>query len=189
VEAGHCEEQWCWDFGDFNDLDQPVVCVDWFQAHSYCEWAGGRLPTEAEWEYAARGLERLIFPWGDIFDGTRLNYCDANCDFDWALTDDTFDDGYTYTAPVGRFPAGASWCGALDMAGNVHEWVADWYASYSSERQVNPKGPTAGENRVWRGGSWNCPRTFTRSAFRDDSPPGTSNDIVGIRCAMKFRII
>lgn len=184
VEAGHCEEQWCWDFVGINAPDQPVVCVEWFQAHSYCEWAGGRLPTEAEWEYAARGPERLIFPWGDIFDGTRLNYCDANCDFDWALTDDTFDDGYTYTAPVGSYPAGASWCGALDMAGNVHEWVADWYASYSSERQVNPKGPTAGEDRVWRGGSWNWPRTFARSAFRDDSPPGASNDIVGIRCAM-----
>lgn len=181
VEAGSCDEPLLWDLEDFNVPDQPVVFVDWHQANAYCEWAGGRLPIEAEWEYAARGPEGLVFPWGDAFDGTRLNYCDANCEFVW--TDGTFDDGYTHVAPVGSFPAGASWCGALDMAGNVLEWVMDWYAGYSSGRQVSPTGPSSGESRVLRGGSWNWCRAFARCASRHGLPPDSSNDIIGIRCA------
>jgi len=112
-------------YGDASKSDHPVVCVDWHGAQAYCEWMGARLPTEAEWEYAARGPEGRVFPWGDAFDGTRLNYCDTNCERDWA--DETVDDGYAETAPVGSYPAGVSWCEALDMTGNVWEWVNDWY--------------------------------------------------------------
>ena len=184
VKAGNCDETWCWDLADMSGPEQPVACVNWEQARAYCEWAGGRLPTEAEWEYAACGPEGHLFPWGDEFDGTRLNYCDANCSFDWAdWADDTFDDGFTYTAPVGSYPEGASWCGALDLAGNVHEWVADWYADYASGRMVNPTGPSTGEARVWRGGSWNWTLSNARCSARAQGPPEVGIDIVGIRCA------
>jgi formylglycine-generating enzyme required for sulfatase activity/tRNA A-37 threonylcarbamoyl transferase component Bud32 len=112
--------------------DHPVVEVSWYGASAYCKWARTRLPTEAEWEYAARGSQGLVYPWGDGFDGTRLNYCDANCERGWA--DGAVDDGYAGTAPVGNYPRGSSWCGALDMAGNVFEWVEDLFVYYASER-------------------------------------------------------
>ncbi len=103
--------------------DHPVVEVTWYGASAYCRWVGGRLPTEAEWEYAARGEERTLFPWGDQFDGKRLNSCDVNCELEWA--DKVVDDGYPRTAPVGNYPEGESWSGIQDMAGNVYEWVSD----------------------------------------------------------------
>ena len=181
VEAGACDEPGCWDGSLLNDPDQPVVCVDWYQAQAYCEWAWARLPMEAEWEYAARGSEGRVFPWGDEFDGTRLNYCDANCEQDWA--DETVDDGYAVTAPVRSYPGGASWCNALDMAGNVWEWVADWYGAYPSGRQVNPTGPSSGESRVLRGGSWDNDLSLVRGAMRVWYHPGDTNSGRGFRCA------
>jgi formylglycine-generating enzyme required for sulfatase activity len=168
-------------YGNNAYADYPVIWVNWQQAVDYCEWAGARLPTEAEWAYAARGPEGRVFPWGDQFDGTRLNYCDANCKFDWA--DDAVDDGYADTAPVGSFSVGASWCSALDMAGNVWEWVADWYGHYPPGRQVNPAGPSSGENRVLRGGSWFCGPYDVRSASRVRFPPASRDYHWGFRCA------
>jgi formylglycine-generating enzyme required for sulfatase activity len=165
--------------------DHPVIMVSWDSAAAYCEWAGARLPTEAEWEYAARGPENWVFPWGNDFDGTRLNYCDASCE--WGVPDEAVDDGYALTAPVGSFPTGASWCGALDLAGNVYEWVADWYDGDYYERSPaqNPLGPEEGEGdtKVVRGGSWLFRPIHLRSAFRNRYPPSYWEDIVGFRCA------
>jgi formylglycine-generating enzyme required for sulfatase activity len=161
--------------------DYPVIYVDRQRAEAYCAWAGGRLPTEAEWEYAARGPEGYIFPWGDELDGTRLNYCDADCEFKHA--DRSFDDGYADTAPVGSYRDGASWVGALDLAGNVWEWVADWYGEYLSEPQENPIGPSTGEFRMVRGGSWGCIWYTVRAASRSIVPPDYPYYDVGFRCA------
>jgi formylglycine-generating enzyme required for sulfatase activity len=160
--------------------DHPVIEVSWYGAAAYCEWAGGRLPTEAQWEYAARGPEGCTFPWGDEVDGTRLNYCDANCDSD--LADEAFDDGYAYIAPVGSYPDGASWVGALDLAGNVWEWGADWYGDYPSERQENPSGPSVGDWRVVRGGSWSTLWIYVRAVYRNYVRPVGRYGGFGFRC-------
>ena len=110
---------------------------------------GAELPTEEQWEYAAGGEERRIYPWGDEFDGTKLNFCDVNCTNSWR--DEAVDDGYQYTAPVGNYPAGASWVGALDMAGNVREWTSSPYDDSSF---------------VVRGGSWLSLRDVARVSNR-----------------------
>jgi len=169
----------------------PVLHVTWEQASAYCAWVGGRLPTEAEWEYAARGPQATRFPWGDEFDGARVNYCDAGCWFSWR--DDAVNDGYADTAPVGNYPAGASWCGALDLAGNLWEWVADWYAEdtyahvSSQEPLRNPVGPPSGEARVLRGGSWGVEPVYTNSAYRWHAYPDRSKIYWGFRCVRSAR--
>jgi formylglycine-generating enzyme required for sulfatase activity len=171
-------------YGDSAYEDYPVIWVTQQQAADYCAWADARLPTEAEWEYAARGSEGRLFPWGNTFDGQCLNYCDANCTL--GPNDPTVDDGYADTAPVGSFPSGASWCGALDMAGNVREWVADWYAPYPAERQENPTGPATGELRVPRGGSWLDGPDGARTAQRGGSAPDYARYKEGFRCASRY---
>jgi len=181
VLDGDCAEPAFADAPHFTGADYPVLGVDWYNAVAYCEWAGARLPTEAEWEYAARGPEGRQFPWGEAFDGARLNFCDVNCPFFWKA--EAFDDGYRYTAPVGSYPEGASWCGALDMAGNVDEWVADWYGGYPSGQQVNPTGPESGESRVLRGGSYVSGPSLTRAASRSMHAPSGAGNSVGFRCA------
>jgi formylglycine-generating enzyme required for sulfatase activity len=167
-------------YGTQEFADHPVIFVTLEQARVYCGWVGGRLPTEAEWEYAARGPESLIFPWGNEFDGTRLNYCDANCDA--GPNDPTVDDGHADTAPVGSFPSGASWVGALDMAGNVREWTAGWYGSYPAAPQVNPDGSAVGDLIVPRGGSWIDNPSLVRSANRGGNTPDYYRDYYGFRC-------
>jgi sulfatase modifying factor 1 len=186
VAAGQCAAVECPPELNPTHPDQPVACVSWNHAQAYCAWAGARLPTEAEWEYAARGPEGNTFPWGDSFDPTRLNYCDANCTYEWR--DAEYDDGYQRTAPVGRFESGASWCGALDMAGNAWEWVADWYDAdyYSQSPAYNPQGPDSGKSHVMRGGSCYYFASYLRSARRTWIPPsnGETNNSGAFRCAV-----
>ena len=182
MDAEACSEALCMAGLQFDDPPQPVVCVTWQQAAEYCQWAGGRLPTEAEWEYAARGLENRRYPWGNNFVGAWLNYCDSTCRR--PRTDVSWNDGQYYTAPVGSYPDGASWCGALDMAGNVSEWVTDWFGSYDPAARSNPQGPSSGFTKVIRGGSWFLTRAEVRGTWRTGYPPSTWFDDIGFRCVM-----
>jgi formylglycine-generating enzyme required for sulfatase activity len=183
VTAGACAESDYADNISDSSADLPVVGVSWYDGEDYCAWVGGGLPTEAQWEYAARGPEEHNYPWGDVLDGERLNFCDTNCPYDWQDAD--WDDDYTLIAPVGSYPVGASWVGALDMTGNVSEWAADWYAGnyYAVSPEVDPAGPATGMSKVLRGGSWVDTAALVRAASRISSPPDTRHNIFGFRCA------
>jgi formylglycine-generating enzyme required for sulfatase activity len=190
VAAGACSAPTTCSWGeptyeDAAKADHPVTCVTWEAARTYCAWAEGRLPTEAEWEYAARGPDSALYPWGDEFDGTRLNSCDANCPHEEGKITD-YDDGHAQTAPVGSYPSGAAWCGALDMAGNIWEWVADWHEHYPLTRQTNPTGPESGSERIIRGGSWydNNEYGFLRADNRHPYDPRASDYLTGFRCVV-----
>jgi len=175
-------------FGDPAFDDYPVIFVSWFDADTFCRWRDGRLPSEAEWEKAAafEPLEsvRTLWPWGDEFDGTRLNFCDKNCPRDFS--DPAVDDGAQDTAAVGSYPDGRSHLGLLDMSGNVMEWVGDWYGrnTYSQSVDTNPLGPLEGEFKVMRGGSWLSAAPETRTTARDSFDPLVSRANLGFRCAM-----
>jgi iron(II)-dependent oxidoreductase len=183
LESGICQDTPCLTEPTSNAPDQPAGCVTWEEANAYCQWAGVRLPTEAEWEYAARGPEARVFPWGNTFDPRRLNYCDINCYSPWR--DTGHDDGYNLGAPVATFASGTSWCGARHMAGNVLEWVADWYDAryYSTSPIENPQGPASGTEHVMRGGASNQTPSYQRTAWRSSLMLSGWYGLLGIRCA------
>ena len=146
--------------------DWPRETVTWDEASHFCQSRGARLPTEAEWEYAARGPDDLVFPWGNDFDLENLT------------------SGRLSPADVGSVQAGVSWVGAFDLSGGVAEWVADWYGPYDLLGSTNPKGPPIGEQRVLRGGSWfSFAAFFLRTSYREAANPGTANSTIGFRCA------
>ncbi len=158
----------------FTAPQQPRVGINWFEAEAYAKWRGGRLPTEAEWEYAARGPQGTIYPWGNTYELGRAN------------VNETGIGGQRrgVTLPVGSFPNGKSWVGAEDMAGNVWEWTASWYdAAYYQQRiKTDPPGAARGELRVARGSSWYLDPANARSVTRRDRP-FVLETVSGIRVA------
>ena len=167
--------------------DHPIVNVTWDDATAYAKWAGAALPTEAQWEKVARGTDGRVYPWGNTWPPPPGvgNFADETAKrtyTDWPIVFG-YDDGYTQAAPVGRFPAGASPYGALDMAGNVWEWCADWYGPYTAAPAKNPTGPADGSYRVLRGGSWYYYiATDFRCADRNWYNPSYGNYYYGFRC-------
>ncbi len=171
VSAGACTKPAagdCCNFGIHGMDNYPANCVSWDQANRYCKWAKKRLPTEAEWEKAARGTQGRIYPWGNEWDP------DKAC----------FNKGFT--CPAGSYPAGAGPYGVMDMAGNVYNWVHDFYAAdyYSGSPQQNPKGPGQGAYRVLRGGSYLNLSWQLRTSSRNYLAPADRYVNTGFRCAV-----
>ncbi|MBT5550771.1 MAG: SUMF1/EgtB/PvdO family nonheme iron enzyme [Nitrospina sp.] len=166
---------------EYTGAQRPVENVTWYEAKKYCEQSGKRLPTEAEWERAARGGNNSVFIWGDKVESGKANFCDLDCGKRWG--EDQFKDGFAYSARVGSFPPNNF--GLFDMAGNVYEWVNDWHDGnyYQNSPKENPQGPKKGKKKVMRGGSWINYSTGVRPADRTDTKPKDRMDFVGFRCA------
>ena len=164
----------------------PVVYVSYLDAVKFCQWLSTRerrkyrLPTEAEWEHAAKGNDDRQFPWGNYSGrGDLANFADKNTVFAWS--DREVDDGYPESSPVGAFPLGASPFGVEDMAGNVWEWCLDYYELYRPGPKTNPRGPASGSKRVYRGGSWKSRFSSLRTTVRSSNVPGFSCNDLGFR--------
>jgi len=166
----HLTQPLYWNDSRWNAPKQPVVGVSWYEAEAFCKFGGKRLPTEAEWEKAARGAEGRKYPWGDQWESSGANSDESKLGT---------------TAPVGSYPTGVSPYGAHDMAGNVWEWVADWYSDnyYHRSPGRSPRGPDSAVSKVIRGGSWDDLRPNLRSANRSHYPPGNRGNDIGFRCA------
>ena len=149
--------------------NHPVTNVTWDGAKRYCEWRGGFLPTEAQWEYAARGNTGRLYPWGDDAPDPRfLNY--------GKLVGDTREVGY--------YASGISLFGLYDMAGNVSEWIRDYFSPYKGVAEIDPTGPKNGSNNVIRGGSWASTGLEVRATYREGIRPDFSRNTLGFRCAL-----
>ena len=168
-----------WHDRRWNGVNFPVVGVSWYEANAYAQWLSRktgkkyRLPSEAEWEKAARGPWGLVYPWGNDFDKNRCNSDEC---------------GLGRTNPVGIFPGGRSPYGCVDMAGNVWEWCADWYKNdyYKDSPGENPTGPDSGSDRVLRGGSWIYYADNCRASYRLDGAPGDRGNDLGFRLSVSF---
>ena len=171
VESNGCTEppnnEFC-NWGYMDREDHPINCIDWFQAMEFASWVGARLPTEAEWEYVARGEGGdVMYPWGNDFDATMCN---------------TREEGPGHLAPVDYYSEGASPYGVMDMAGNASEWCSDWHKKgYVENLLPNPTGPQTGKHRVTRGSSWRYSANMARCAARYWCPPDMRRNNTGIR--------
>jgi len=177
VQAGACLKPYNQSNTHFNYYpdpqfaNYPVIDLKWSSTGKYCAWAGRRLPTEAEWEKAARGTDGRTYTWGNALPNNSLL---------------NFNNPVGDTVLVGSYPKGASPYGALDLAGNVMEWVADWYDAgyYTASPDSNPTGPADGQYKVLRGGSWHSDVYTVRSADRHYREPDTRDIVIGFRCAL-----
>ena len=170
IQDNHIQTPWNYRQNKIStEPDHPVIGVSWHEADAYAKWSGKRLPTEAEWEKAAKGTEGRVYPWGNEMDFSKLSYFPH----------------VTKIQSVGNFPGGASSYGVLDMAGSVWEWCADRYSEsyYDRPPRTNPKGPSNGEYRVLRGGAWDSIRRQLQCTYRYYEKENYQNYTIGFRCA------